>query len=148
MVNLKKLLVIIAAWNQADQDESTLAELQSYYADKNIQALSLEDLTSRTSFLPNSLVMTCEDDPRDSCFYTEDGIHLTPIVMIDANSQEEIDPKEVLTEEEAEDEGYEYYDFETFMDHFEGYENILLNFKITRVNSIKEGTVLRFDEFI
>ena len=148
MVNTEKLLEIIAAWNQADHDESSLSELQSYYADKNIQAISLEDLASRESFLPNSLVMTCEDDPNDLCFYTEDGIHLTPIALIDATSQEEIDPKEVLTEEEAEDEGYEYYDFETFMDHFGGYENILLNFKTTRARSISEGHVLRFDEFI
>jgi hypothetical protein len=138
----ENLLEIIQAWNAANQDEATVAELQSYYEDRHIQAISFEELKERGSFLPNSLVMTCEDDPNDLCFYTEDGIHLTPIGMIDSTSRE-IDPKQVLTEDEAEEEGYEYYDFETFMDHYDGYENILLNFKST-VFDINEGKIKRF----
>ena len=104
MTKKENLLEIIQAWNDANQDEATVAELQSYYSSKNIQAISFEELKKQGSFLPNSLVMTCEDDPNDLCFYTEDGIHLTPIAMIDSTSRK-IDPKEVLTEDEAEEEG-------------------------------------------
>jgi len=138
MVHKEKILEIIAAWNGADHDEYNIAGLQSYYADKNIQALSLEDLVSQASFLPDSLVMTCEDDPSDLCFYTEDGMHLTPIAWIDVHTGKEIDPKEVLTEEGVEDEGYEYYNYKTFMEHFGLYENILLNFKIAKASLIED----------
>jgi hypothetical protein len=131
----KTLLEIIKDWDYADQNKATLSELQSYYEDRNIQALSFEELKEQGSFLPNSLVMACEDDPNDLCFYTEDGIHLTPIFMIDS-TRRKIDPKDVLTEDDAEEEGYEYYDFETFMDHYDGYENMLINFK----NNIQMAT--------
>lgn len=58
-------------------------------------------------FMPDSIVMTPEDDPNDICYYT-DGKILVPIYMEKATNR-------VI------DENDDFHDFESFKKHYDGF---------------------------
>lgn len=113
---------VLDNWLKTETIEEELEKNKKLYLDNGIIALSQTELLKMDKFLPNSIIMTLEDDPHDLCYYTPDGIKLFPIGM------ERIQLNSHLTPDDEEDEGF--YNLQTFLQFYEGYENCLINFAL------------------
>lgn len=114
---------LLDIWNSAYTGEDN-EEFRKALSDANYDYLTLDEVTQRGKFMPESFVFTLEDDPSDRAYYTEDGDGLHYIFMgnILAGGKEE---EEEEYDEEIEDEEIE--DAESFIKFYAGFEDIIVN---------------------
>jgi hypothetical protein len=111
---------VLQNWLKTETVKEELEKNKKIYLENGINALSEIDLKGKNHFLPNSIVMTLEDDPHDVCYFTPDGIKMYPIWM------EKTQLDFYLIEESEES----FYNLETFLSFYDGYESCLINFAI------------------
>ena len=109
---------VLQNWSKTETVEEELEKNKKIYLENGIIALSEIDLKKMNQFLPNSIIMSLEDDPYDLCYFTPDGIKMYPIYM------ERMQINSYLEEED------DFYDMKTFLDFYDGYESCLINFAI------------------
>lgn len=92
------------------------AEIEYFKKMPNVSLIASND--QYETFIPDSIVITPEDHPMDLCYYTPDGIKLSPIVMEKASG--------VLLDKDSDD----FFDVNSFKKWYDGYETSIVSIKI------------------
>lgn len=89
--------------------------------------LSLDGVRNHRKFIPNSIVLTMEDNPNDKCFYTPNGVNLIPIIDGYVAKHPH---KEFLINDHEDIKAFGFHDVETYIKFYEGFDNDIVCIQI------------------